>query len=165
MTIFMCKSVNISMFNLIHVVNTFKQLHLTLFIFLTEVRKTTRWTPWMVQNTTQDSFVLKRYRFLCKAPVMDQSLLRIGRMKVEYQSCPYLSKTCWPTGGEEQEVEQLNRLIGIQSREPMNQLVSYKVSFLIFWLRKQIACKKCYIFFSAANCFEHCFSIISFCKL
>ncbi|XP_071787811.1 semaphorin-5B-like isoform X3 [Asterias amurensis] len=77
-----------------------------------EVRKTTRWTPWMVQNTTQDSFVLKRYRFLCKAPVMDQSLLRIGRMKVEYQSCPYLSKTCWPTGGEEQEVEQLNRLIG-----------------------------------------------------
>ncbi|XP_038044114.1 semaphorin-5A-like isoform X2 [Patiria miniata] len=77
-----------------------------------ETRKTTRWTPWMIQNATQDSFLLKRYRFLCKAPVIDRSLLRIGRMKVEYQLCPYLSKTCWPTGGEESEVEQLNRLIG-----------------------------------------------------
>ncbi|XP_022082646.1 semaphorin-5A-like isoform X4 [Acanthaster planci] len=64
-----------------------------------ETRKTTRWTPWMVQNATQDSFLLKRYRFMCKAPVIDRSLLRIGRMKVEYQLCPYLSKTCWPTGG------------------------------------------------------------------
>ncbi|XP_022082642.1 semaphorin-5A-like isoform X3 [Acanthaster planci] len=77
-----------------------------------ETRKTTRWTPWMVQNATQDSFLLKRYRFMCKAPVIDRSLLRIGRMKVEYQLCPYLSKTCWPTGGEDSEVEQLNRLIG-----------------------------------------------------
>lgn len=55
----------------------------------TEVRKLSPWTPWMMEsNTTKgDEYTEHRFRYMCKASVMDASSLKISLSKEEKRTC------------------------------------------------------------------------------
>lgn len=52
-----------------------------------ENRRLSGWTPWLTANVTQHGSLEKRFRFSCKAPIFDVSLIKIGQAKEEERFC------------------------------------------------------------------------------
>lgn len=55
----------------------------------TEVRKLSPWTPWMMESNSSkgEEYTEHRFRYMCKASVMDASNLKISLSKEEKRTC------------------------------------------------------------------------------
>ncbi|XP_013785348.1 semaphorin-5B-like [Limulus polyphemus] len=60
-----------------------------------EIRKVSRWSPWLRLNNTKDGYFEQRFRFICRASVLSEDLIRIGHMKTEERFCLYDTQTCF----------------------------------------------------------------------
>ncbi|XP_076324737.1 semaphorin-5A-like isoform X2 [Tachypleus tridentatus] len=61
----------------------------------TELRKASKWTPWLKVNSTKNGYFEQRFRFICRVSVPSEDLFRIGHMKTEERFCIYDTKTCF----------------------------------------------------------------------
>ncbi|KAG8185299.1 hypothetical protein JTE90_023907 [Oedothorax gibbosus] len=63
-----------------------------------EVKKATPWTPYLRLNQTRDGYYEQRLKFVCKANVPDESMLRIGHVRKEERFCKEGSRSCQDSG-------------------------------------------------------------------
>lgn len=57
------------------------------FLFSTELHQMTPWTPWIPTNQTKGGYFENRFRFMCKATVPSQSLIKTKGLKTQTRFC------------------------------------------------------------------------------
>lgn len=63
-----------------------------------EVKKASPWTPYLRVNQTREGYFEQRFKFVCRANVCDENLLRVGHMKKEERFCPEGGRNCLDSG-------------------------------------------------------------------
>lgn len=78
----------------------YEKCHLKSCPEISEQMRITQWTPWYRINNTNlnDGYVLRRFKYSCKAPVIDASNIKIGIHKEEDKVCQ--EGACLPAGHE-----------------------------------------------------------------
>ncbi|XP_033126542.1 semaphorin-5A-like isoform X2 [Anneissia japonica] len=62
-------------------------------------RRTSPWTSWTVTNITEKGYMLRRVRFMCRAPVPEQERINVARIKESQKTCRFDDKSCWDQSG------------------------------------------------------------------
>lgn len=67
-----------------------------------EIKKTSSWTPWLIAinaSEIEGSHIERRFRFTCKAPVSESSLIKLNLAKEESRTC-HADGTCQRLGSD-----------------------------------------------------------------
>lgn len=75
-----------------------------------EQQRMTPWSPWVKTNTTEDGYFEQRYRFMCRANVPDDKMIKSSHVKSHVRYCFKQDNECHRPGELSNQIDTFSPL-------------------------------------------------------